>query len=82
MLIGAAQLESGIQKAKDLNAKATSRAAEIEDMLQNAGAVRERELKQAEAEFDRSRKAADQSNKKSKDVEMVRGWCSCRQCCS
>lgn len=65
-----AGLESGIQKAKELNAKATSRAAEIEEMLQNAGAVRERELKQAEAEFDRSRKAADQSNKKSKDAEM------------
>lgn len=66
------ELESGTQKAKELKTKATARAAELEDMLKNAGAIRERELKQAQADLDQKKKAADQSSKKSKDSEMVR----------
>lgn len=65
------ELESVIQKAKELKTKATVRAAELEDMLKNAGAIRERELKHAEAELDQKKKAADLSSKKTKDTEMV-----------
>jgi structural maintenance of chromosome 2 len=64
-----ADQEEMLKKSAETKKKAASRIAELEDKLKNSGAVREREMKQAEQEVDHAKKKYEQSNKKMKDKE-------------
>jgi DNA-binding protein H-NS len=66
-----AEQDSILKRAAETKKKSVMRVAELEDKVKNAGAVRERELKQAEHEVDEAKSKYDQSIKNTKDKEKV-----------
>jgi phenylalanyl-tRNA synthetase alpha subunit len=71
LLITVGEQDAILKNAAEGKKKAMARVADLEDKLENAGAVRERELKQAENEVDEAKKQYDLSVKRTKDIEKV-----------
>jgi len=60
-----------LKNAMETKKKSDARVAELDDKLKNSKAVRERELKQAQADVDQAKKRYNQSITKTKDREQV-----------
>ena len=66
-----AEQEKMLKNAMETKKKSDARVAELDDKLKNSKAVRERELKQAQADVDQAKKRYNQSITKTKDREQV-----------
>ncbi len=64
-------LENTLKEAKATKEKATQKAKDLEYKLKNAKALREQELKQAEADVAKARKEMEASKKKMKEKKQV-----------